>query len=160
MTNAVRETSMLSFLGRRLRDYLAAVATAYVLAAVTATQSVVRSLQGMGVPVPPGERLAMTAQDLAGMAGSLLPLIALGLLIAFIVAALLCRWLPGWRVPLYLLAGAAATVTIHLALELAMGITPFPIARTWGGLAIQAAAGAGGGALYLYLLKRRATRLG
>jgi len=96
----------------------------------------------------------MTLQDLTGMAGMFLPMVAFALLIAFMVTALLCRWWPKWRLPLYLLAGAVGLVSIHLALNLAFGITPVAAARNAGGLLLQALAGAGGGFTYIFLLKR------
>lgn len=146
--------STLRFLAGRLAAWLAAVALAYLLAVVTATQAVVARLQGMGVTVPASERLAMTLQDLAGMAGMFLPMIAFALLVAFLVAALLGRWLRRGRPLLYFVAGAAAVVTIHLALHLALGITPVAIARTAGGLALQGLAGGIGGLLYPSLARR------
>ena len=44
------------------------IAIAYALAAVTATQYVIAQLSGMGIDVTFGERLAMTGQDIIGMA--------------------------------------------------------------------------------------------
>ena len=145
---------LLRFLAGRLVAFLAAVGAAYVLAALTATWSVVGRLEGMGVTVPLTDRAAMSLQDLGGMAGSFLPLVALGLLIALLCAALLARWLPRWRGPLYFLAGAAALICVHLLMNLALGITPVAIARTGAGLAVQAAAGGAGGLAYLGLARR------
>jgi len=147
--------SLLHFLARRLGAWLLAVAVAYVLAAVTATQHVVAQLSKMGIGVNLGDRLAMTGQDIVGMASMFLPMVAFALLIAFMTAALLCRWLSRWRLPLYLLAGATAVVCIHLGLNLAFGITPVAIARSSVGLLLQALAGAAGGFTYLFLIKRQ-----
>ncbi len=141
-------------LGKKLAIYLAAVVTAYILASAAATQHVAGRLAAMGVDAGVGERLGMTLADLAGMAGMFLPIIAFGLLIAFLVTALLCRWLPRWRTPLYLLAGATALVTIHLALHLALGLTPVAAARTGGGLLFQGIAGAISGYVYITLNRR------
>jgi hypothetical protein len=149
--------SLLIFLARRLGAWLLAVAVAYVLAAASATQYVVAQLAGMGIDVSLSERLAMTLQDLVGMAGMFLPMVAFALLIAFMTAALLCRWLSRWRLPLYLLAGAVAVVCIHLGLHLAFGITPVAIGRSAGGLLLQALAGAAGGFTYLSLIRRQAS---
>lgn len=143
--------NVFTMLARKLGIYLAAVVTAYVLASVTATQHVVASLSSMGIDVGFGDRLAMTLRDLAGMAGSLLPLVAFGLLMAFLATALLCRWLDRWRTPLYLLAGATALVAVHVIMNLAFGITPVAIARSPGGLFVQGLAGAVGGYLYIFL---------
>jgi len=150
---------IIRFLGIRLAIYLAAVAVAYGLAAVLATQSVVSSLAGMGVHVGLGDRLAMTLQDIGGMAGMFLPMVAFGLLIAFMASALVCRYKNEWRLPLYVLAGAAALVCIHLALNLAFGITPVAAARSAFGLTLQAAAGAVGGLAYVLLSRTRLARM-
>jgi len=146
--------AIITFLGKRLAAYLLAVAATYLLASITATQAVVSSLAGMGVKVDFSSRVDMTLQDLGGMAGMFLPMVAFALLAAFLVTALLYRWLRKWRTPLYILAGAAGLVTIHLALNLAFGITPVAIARSAGGLTLQAIAGAAGGYTYISLLKK------
>lgn len=140
-----------ALLAKKLGIYLGAVLAAYVLAVVTASQHVAASLASMGVAVGPGDRAAMALADLAGMAGMFLPLIAFGFLAAFLVAALLCRWLSRWRIPIYVLAGAAALAAIHLLLHLALGLTPVAIARSTGGLLVQALAGAAGGWVYATL---------
>jgi len=149
---------LIRFLAIRLAIYLSAVVVAYLVAAITATQSVVSRLAGMGVPVSFTERLSMTLSDIVGMAGMFLPMIAFGLLIAFMATALICRYRNQWRVPLYIIAGAAALVCIHLALNLAFGITPVAIARTTAGLAMQAIAGAAGGLTYVLLSRSRFAR--
>jgi hypothetical protein len=76
---------------RTLTAYLAAVLVTYVVAAFAATQSVMNALQGLGAPVTAGVRLDAAWHDLLGMASSYLPIIAIALLIAFPVAALICR---------------------------------------------------------------------
>jgi uncharacterized PurR-regulated membrane protein YhhQ (DUF165 family) len=130
---------------------LLAIIVAYLLASITATQSVIARLAEMGVDVNFAERLRMTLHDIAGMAGMFLPMIAFGFLAAFLLTALLCRWLGKRPVALYILAGAVALITIHLTLNLAFGITPVAIARTTGGLLIQGVAGAVGGYFYAYI---------
>jgi hypothetical protein len=150
-----QNASIPGLLLRRLIIYLLAVGVAYVLAVAAATQAVIASLDGMGIKIGFGEGLSMVAQDLAGMASMFLPMVAFGLLCAFMAAALLCRWLASWRIPLYILAGAAGIVTIHLLLHLAFQITPIAAARTPGGLALQALAGAAGGLAYISLRRSR-----
>jgi len=136
---------------RKLAAYLLAVIVAYLLASITASQSVIARLAEMGIEVNFADRLRMTLQDIAGMAGMFLPMIAAGFLIAFLLTALLCRWLGRRPIALYILAGAVALIAIHLTLNLAFGITPVAIARTMGGLAIQGLAGAVGGYFYAYI---------
>jgi hypothetical protein len=135
---------------RKLTAYLLAIIVAYLLASITATQSVIARLAEMGIDVNFADRLSMTTHDLAGMAGMFLPMIAAGFLAAFMLTALLCRWLGKRHVALYILAGAVALITIHLTLNLAFQITPVAIARTMGGLLIQGIAGAVGAYLYVY----------
>ena len=135
-------------LARRLAVYLAAIAVTYLLAAISATQHVASSLESMGLPVSVGTRISMVGQDLVGMAGMFLPLIAFGFLVAFLVTALLCRWWGRWRNALYALAGACALICIHVALNLAFDITPVAIARSTSGLMLQGLAGALGGYVY------------
>lgn len=153
-------TATISFLARRLAAWLTAVAAAYLMASVTATQAVVTELDRMGVAVPLGERAAMTGRDILGLAGTFLPMVAFALLVAFMAAALLCRWLERWQVVLYALAGAAGLITIHLALNLALGLTPVAIARTHGGLLLQGLAGAVGGLCYILLIRRQSALIG
>ena len=138
----------------RFGIYLLAVVVAYLLATVAATQFVVASLRSMGIDVGLGNRMGMTVQDIAGMAPMFLPMVAFGMLCAFLTAALLCHWWSRWRMTLYLLAGAVALVTIHLTLNLAFGVTPVAVARTSGGMASQALAGAAGAFCYIRLHER------
>ena len=135
---------------RKLAAYLLAIIVAYLLASITATQSVIGQLSQMDVEVNIADRLSMTLHDIVGMAGMFLPLIAAGFLVAFLLTALLCRWLARRPTVLYVLAGAVALIAIHLILKLAFGITPVAIARTPGGLLRQGLAGAVGAYVYAY----------
>jgi hypothetical protein len=133
----------------RIGTFLLALVTAWLLASLTATQSVISSLRSMGVDISLAESLDMMARDIVALAGTFLPLIAGGYLVAFLVAWMLCLWWPRWRTVLYILAGGAALVVIHLSLKLAFGITPIAIGRTTGGLVVQGLAGAVGGYIYI-----------
>ncbi len=135
--------------------YLVAVIVAYVGASIAATQSVMARLVEMGAPVTLGVRLEATVHDLLGMATSLLPLVAVGMLIALPVAALIIRALPRWRPTGYVLAGGAALLCIHVALHLVLGITPVAAARTTLGLTVQALCGGLGGWVFLQCLPER-----
>ena len=140
-----------AYMIRKLAAYLLAVIVAYILASITATQSVIAQLAELGIEVNFVDRLIMTMQDIAGMAGMFLPMIAAAFLLAFLVAALLCRWIGRKPIVLYVLAGAVALIAIHLTLYLAFGIMPLAIAKTTGGLLIQGLAGAVGAYLYAYM---------
>jgi hypothetical protein len=140
---------------RVLFAYLAAVTVTYVTAAAAHTQSVMSHLQDMDVPFTFADRVAATLHDIGGMATSFLPMVAVGLAIALPLAAAIMRVLPGWRQVGYALAGCAAMLTIHLALSLALDITPVAGARTTVGLTIQALCGALGGGVFRVTLPRR-----
>jgi len=137
---------------RALGAYVLAVLVTYGIAAVAATQSVMSRLADMGVEVSFPVRLQTTLQDLVGMSGLYLPIIAVALAVAFPVAALVSRYLPGWRSLGYPLAGGVAILAIHFILNESFNITPIAAARTTLGLAIQAMAGVLGGYLCLRLL--------
>lgn len=147
--------NVISLLGKKFTVFISAVLAAYLLASATATQHVANALVSMGIELGVGDRLAMMLKDLLGMATSLLPMIAMGLLIAFVVVALLMRWpLRGrlrWRLPLYLLAGFTALIAIHVLMNLMLGLTPVAIARTPLGIVVQGLAGAAGGFVYARL---------
>ncbi|MFW6093022.1 MAG: hypothetical protein ACODAC_03535 [Pseudomonadota bacterium] len=138
--------------------YVAGVLVAYATAAMASTQWVLAELTGMGAPVGPAERLAATGHDLVGMASSYLPLIAVGLAIAFPVAAGVVRILPRLRPIGYPLAGGAAVLAIHVILNELLEITPIAAARTTAGLTVQALCGALGGWVFLRGLPRPAPR--
>jgi hypothetical protein len=152
--------STVRFLSVRLGIYLAAVAVAYALASLSATQAVVSRLAGMGVSVGWSGRMAMSLQDLAGLAPMFLPMVAFALLLALLCAALVCRYVSHWPGTVYFVAGASALVMIHLILELAFGLVPIAVARTAGGLALQGLAGGIGAGAYRYLVRRAATMRG
>lgn len=128
--------------------FLAAVLCTHVIASVLATQHVLGRLADMGLGVTPSVRFSSTVHDIIGLGSSYLPLIAIGFLIAFFVAALISRRLPGARVALYVAAGAVAVVAVNLSLSAAFDIIPIASARTTTGLLGQGLAGAFGGLLF------------
>lgn len=135
-------------MARRVTVFLLAVFVTYVLAASAATQSVLARLREMGIRITLDHNLSATGHDLVGMASSFLPLLALSLLLTFAVTGLIHRKFNGWRVVLFVMAGAVAVISVHAGFKLALGITPVAAARTIGGLLIQAAAGAVGGLVF------------
>ncbi len=140
---------------RTLSAYLAAVITAYATATIAHTQWVLWSLGRMGVSVGVGDRLAATGHDLLGMAGSYLPIIAVGLAIAFPVGALAARALPRLRWLAYPLAGGVALLAIHVILHQLLEVTPIAAARTTLGLTVQAMCGVLGGWVFREGMRRR-----
>ena len=60
---------------RNIGGYLGAVATAYVLASIASTQSVLANLTAMGVTVNLQTRFATIGHDLLGLTSIYLPII-------------------------------------------------------------------------------------
>lgn len=136
---------------RTLAGYLAAVLVAYVCAAALTTQWVMASLAEMDVPVDLSLRVHATTHDLVGLLPLYLPLIAAAMAVAFPVAALVLRWLPGWRSVGYPLAGGVALLALHLILHQTFDITPIAAARSALGLTAQAMCGVLGGWVFLQI---------
>lgn len=129
--------------------WLAALVVTYALAAALSTQFVLARLADLDVDLSLTTRLLTTLQDIAGMAGMYLPLIAVALLVGFIVAALVVRWLlPGWQRLGYPLAGACAMVVLLATMEQVFAIAPVAGARSLFGLLMQGFAGAVGGLIF------------
>ena len=143
---------------RRLGAFVVAVLLTHIVASALVTQHTLARVAKMGLAVPPDVRLSSTLHDVLGMSSSYLPLIAIGLLVAFGIAAFLTRFAPGLRTALFALAGAVALIAINLTLELAFEIVPVASARTVGGLLAQGGAGALGGFLFATLVRPSRTR--
>ena len=133
---------------RRLAAFVGAVLSAYVLGAFVSTQMVLNAVAGLGVPVGAATRASAVLHDLPGMAPVYLPLISIALLIAFPVAALVMRFVPGPRTLGYVLAGAAALLAVHILMPTLIGMHMFAATRSFGGVAWQVAAGAAGGYVF------------
>ena len=136
---------------RRIGAFFGAALAAYILGALVSTQMILAEVAALGLPVPAGVRASATLHDLAGMAATYLPLVALSLLLGFAAAAFMLRFLPAWRTLGYLLAGAGALLALHLILYATLGMHPVPATRTALGLAAQVAAGALGGYVFAWL---------
>lgn len=134
-----------------LLAYAAAVSGAFVLGSILATQFILGNVAAMGMDVSVGVRLEATLHDVLGLATSYLPLMAIAFLVALPVAAGLRRLLPTQALFLYVLAGAVAVVTLHLAMKAALGLSGIAATRTAAGLLSQGLAGALGGYLYYWI---------
>jgi hypothetical protein len=135
--------------------FLAALALTYLLGSVLATQFVLHEVAGLGLPVPWAVRLDTTLFDLAGLARSYLPLLAVALVLALPVAAGLTRFMPGARPILYPAAGFVAVLALHLIMAAVLGVTGIAATRSLPGLIAQGLAGAAGGALFHVLTAGR-----
>ena len=142
---------------RILKAFFPAVALTYVLASVLFTQTILATVQSMGLDVSIGTRLHSTFADMIGLASSYLPLIAVAFALGLPVAAGLNRWLPTQRALLYTLAGFVAIIAVHLIMKAVFGISGLAVTRTLTGLLGQGLAGAVGGYCF-HLLSRTNTQ--
>ena len=138
--------------------FVAAVAATYVFAAVSYSQLNLASLVEMGLVGDAGTRLKTTVHDLGGLALIYLPIIAVGLLIAFGVARLVLIWVPQLRTIGYMLAGFAGLYTVEYALGnlVAEGTHRLHVTMTTVGLLSQCVAGAIGGYVFVRMTRQTA----
>ena len=116
---------------------------AYVAGSVLGTQVVLNNVASMGLEVTLAMRWSSSVSDVAGLAGTLLPLMAIALLPGWLIFNRLgrrptMRVAPAW----YILTGAMGIAVLHPALNWAFGVDVFAPARTMLG---QAVAGGLGG---------------
>lgn len=138
---------------RLILAFLAAVVVTAALAAAASTQFVLAELGRLGVDIGIGDRLAMTAYDVLGMGMTYLPVVGVGFLLGFGVAALVLHYLlPGWPMLGYSLAGFTAILAIILIMIAAFGLVPIAGARSMTGMFSQCLAGAAGGYVFARIL--------
>ena len=131
---------------RVVSAYAMGVIVAFVLGAIIGTQTVLYSVQSMGLTISWESRLSATASDLLGLTTSILPLMAL----ALIAGWALVDWSSGragrYRyASTFVMTGATCILAMHLLLSLLFGVDAFAPARTPLGLMGQIFAGAAGG---------------
>ena len=139
---------------RTLISLTLGILLAFVAGSLLGTQVVLNNVASMGLEVTLAMRWSSSLSDVAGLAGTLLPLMAIALLPGWLILDWLgrrptIRVAPGW----YVLAGTAGIAILHPALNLAFGVDVFAPARTLPGLLGQAAAGGLGG--LVVVLSRR-----
>ncbi len=78
---------------RTASGFFLAVLMTYSYAVIILSQWNIASVTQLGLPVSMGERFAAAFHDLANMLGIYLPVISIGLLVAFGVAWLLIKYL-------------------------------------------------------------------
>ena len=139
-----------------LLAFVAAVLVGFVTASVLHSQFVLAKLAGVGAEIPAGAWLRMTATDVVGFFPLFPAVVAAGLAIGFVVAAVLKRVLKPLAPVAYPLAGAAAIGTALFLMGLQFEMTPVAGARGALGFAAQCGAGALAGWVFALLLRRRA----
>ena len=141
------EKSSIGFV-RVLLAFLAALATTYVVAALFYSQLNLGQLVEMGIEVSAGVRLQTALHDVMGMVGLYLPILAVGLMIAFAVARLILRWVPQLRKLAYIAAGFVGVFAIDALMVSIFSMHPLAVTRTTVGLLSQCVAGALGGYVF------------
>lgn len=132
--------------------YLAAVLFATIGLSAVSTFSVLGNLREMGYPASPGDQISTYIGDFIGLAPAAGPINAIGLLIAFVIAWAIIRFLWDRRTLGYTLAGFVALYVEMLAMgQLFGGITPIAGARTMGGMLAIGAVGALSGYIFARL---------
>ena len=119
---------------------------AYVAGSVLGTQVVLNNVASMGLEVTLAMRWSSSLSDVSGLAGTLLPLMAIALLPGWLTLDWLGRRpttpvASAW----YILTGAMGVAVLHPTLDWVFGVDVFAPARTMPGLLGQALAGGLGG---------------
>ena len=119
---------------------------AYVAGSVLGTQVVLNNVAAMGLDVTLAMRWSSSLSDVSGLAGTLLPLMAIALLPGWLILNRLGRRpttpvASAW----YILTGAMGIAVLHPTLNWVFGVDVFAPARTMPGLLGQALAGGLGG---------------
>ena len=128
---------------------------AYVAGSVLGTQVVLNNVASMGLEVTLVMRWSSSLSDVAGLAGTLLPLMAIALLPGWLILDWFGRRptmnvAPAW----YILMGAVGIAVLHPTLNLAFGVDVYAPARTLPGLLGQAVAGGLGGLAVVFSRRR------
>ena len=126
--------------------YTVGVLVAYIVGSVIGTQMILYSVSTMALEVTLNARLGSTVNDLVGLSASLLPMMAVSLVVPWLACDFMTRRHPHLRSPLlYGLTAAFAIAILHIALSQIFGMDVFAPARTLAGLLGQCLAGAIGG---------------
>ncbi len=138
---------------KRIIAFLLAVLAAYIFGVLTYGQLILGNLVEMGMTVDAAVRWTTFWHDLTHMYDLYLPLITVALLLGFLVAALVLRWMPQIRTLGYMSAGFCAIwlMDFLLGAVLTGGTHPLVVTRTTVGLISQCLAGGLGGLVFAYL---------
>lgn len=134
--------------------FVAAVVTTYILAVVSYGQLNLANLVEMGLSVDAATRFYTASNDLFGMMQIYLPVISVALLLGFLIARLIIKWVPQLRTLAYVSAGFAGIFAAEAVLTtvIGSGIHPLAVTRTTVGLLSQCVAGAIGGLVFVSML--------
>ena len=125
--------------------YFLAVFAAYILGAVFISQGNIAQVVELGFEITMGHRIDAMIHDVTHMYDLYLPLVAIGLIIALVVAALIIRFVPNLRLVGYVSAGFVSMIALHVIAKMVLGVSGIAPTREVMGLVLQGVAGAAGG---------------
>jgi hypothetical protein len=135
---------------KRILAFVVALLGGYTAAVLAYSQLNLSNLTDMGVSVGLGDRFTTFGHDLLSM-GLYLGAMFVALLLAFLFATLVLRWVPHLRTLGYVLAGTVGMLALILFFKVSMGTNPIAVTRTVVGLVSQCLAGAVAGIIYVRL---------
>ena len=143
---------------RSVLAWIVASLVAAILAVIVQTQRIIARLDKLDAGVTLSERLSMTGYDLVHFGSVYVPIVAIGLLVAFLAAALVYRLAGFGRPVVYAVAGGVAMIVILASIKhLTFGVQLVGGAREVLGFVLQVSAGVIGGLVFARLTRRRAT---
>ncbi|MEE4639889.1 MAG: hypothetical protein V2J42_14230 [Wenzhouxiangella sp.] len=140
---------------RILVGWLAAVVAATLAGSLIQSQFTLAAIARIHAPVAWQDRLSVFGHDLVHFGPLWGMILALGLLLAFLVAGWLSGRRPAWRSILFPLAGLVAVVTALSVMQAMLPVTVIAAARSGWGTLLLSLGGALGGAVYLAIVPYR-----
>lgn len=138
-----------------LAGYILAVIVMVILGAGAHAYFNQGDLAALGADYTIGERISWIVHDIVAMAPLFGAIMGAGLLIAFLVAGIVSRWMLALRPVVFIVAGAAAVAVALIVMGTVFEITPIASTRDMDGFIAQAIAGALAGLTFV-LVKRSA----
>ncbi len=136
---------------KKVVGFVVGVLVTYLVAVPLVSQFNILSITQLGYPVSIGDRVNTALHDIVGMVQIYLPVIVIGLLIAWLFTGLLLTRLIPRSAFLYCLAGFTGLVAIHIILYMVFGVNGVAATRNVFGLLSQGLAGAVGGWVFYRL---------
>ncbi len=141
--------------GRLIGGYVAAVLVTLIVASFLHSHFTLQGLRAVGAVVSPADAWATAKADLTGLAPAFGAVIALALLLGFLIAGLVRRYVKWPRALAYGLGGGAAMLTALWLMHYNFQITPIGTARSWAGFLSLGLAGAIGGLVFTWITRNR-----
>lgn len=131
--------------------FIVAVIVTYILGALFISQGNISAVIGMGFDVTLGDRVNAAIHDVTHMYDLYLPLVIIGLLIAFLVTGIILRFVPNLRLIGFVSAGVVGMIALHVIMKAVLGLSGIAPTREVTGLLAQGLAGGFGGWAYYAL---------